>query len=160
LPGGKLEPGQSYNGLQALAYRLAVLGDLPSDAFLPPRYEAVLVDAVRKFQMRHGLDQDGVVGRATLAALETTPAQRVRQIELSMERLRWTPLMQGERVIMVNIPEFVLRAYEVRDGRAEAALEMRVVVGKAMDTDTPVFDEDMTLVEFSPYWNIPISIAR
>src|SRR5690606_8484859 len=93
LPGGKLEPGQSYNGLQALAYRLAVLGDLPSGAFLPPRYEAVLVDAVRKFQMRHGLDQDGVVGRATLAALETTPAQRVRQIELSMERLRWTPLM-------------------------------------------------------------------
>lgn len=160
IPGNKLEPGQSYNGLQALAYRLATLGDLSPDAFLPARYEGILIDAVKKFQLRHGLEQDGIVGRGTLAQLEVTPAQRVRQIELSMERLRWTPLLQGERMIMVNLPEFMLHAYEVRDGRVVPALEMRVVVGKALDTDTPVFDEDMTQVEFSPYWNIPISIAR
>lgn len=160
IPGNKLEPGQAYGGLQAMAYRLAVLGDLSPDAFLPARYEGILVDAVKKFQLRHGLEQDGIVGRATLAQLEITPAQRVRQIELSMERLRWTPLLQGERIIMVNLPEFMLYAYEVRDGQVKPALEMRVVVGKALDTDTPVFDEDMTQVEFSPYWNIPISIAR
>ena len=160
IPGNKLEPGQAYGGLQALAYRLAVLGDLSPDAFLPARYEGILVDAVKKFQLRHGLEQDGIVGRATLAQLEITPGQRVRQIELSMERLRWTPLLQGERIVVVNLPEFMLYAYEVRDGLIQPALEMRVVVGKALDTDTPVFDEDMTQVEFSPYWNIPISIAR
>lgn len=160
IPGNKLEPGQAYNGLQALAYRLAALGDLSPDAFLPARYEGILVDAVKKFQLRHGLEQDGIVGRGTLAQLEVTPAQRARQIELSMERLRWTPLLQGERIVMVNLPEFMLHAYEMRNGQLEPVLEMRVVVGKALDTDTPVFDEDMTQVEFSPYWNIPISIAR
>lgn len=160
IPGNKLEPGQAYGGLQALAYRLATLGDLSPDAFLPARYEGILVDAVKKFQLRHGLEQDGIVGRGTLAQLEVTPAQRIRQIELSMERLRWTPLLQGERIVVVNLPEFMLYAYEVRGGQIEPALEMRVVVGKALDTDTPVFDEDMTQVEFSPYWNIPISIAR
>jgi len=160
IPGNKLAPGQAYNGLQPLAYRLATLGDLTPDAFLPARYDGVLVNAVKKFQLRHGLDPDGVVGGSTLAQLEVTPAQRVRQIELSMERLRWTPLLQGERIIVVNLPEFMLYAYEERNGQLESVLEMRVVVGKALDTDTPVFDEDMTQVEFSPYWNIPISIAR
>jgi murein L,D-transpeptidase YcbB/YkuD len=85
----------------------------------------------------------------------------VRQIELTLERLRWTPLLQGPRMIVVNLPEFVLRAYEVHDdGRISVRREMKVVVGKALDTRTPVFDEDMRFVEFAPYWNIPPSIAR
>ena len=78
------------------------------------RYDGALVDAVRAFQQRHGLAADGVVGKATLAQLQVPPAARVRQIELALERLRWTPLLQGPRMIVINIPEFVLRAYEVR----------------------------------------------
>jgi murein L,D-transpeptidase YcbB/YkuD len=61
---------------------------------------------------------------------------------------------------VVNVPEFVLRAYEVRDGRIEVKLSMKVIIGKALDTRTPLFDEDMRFIEFSPYWNIPPSIAR
>ena len=163
LPGGqaaKLAPGQAYAGLAALAERLADLGDLPPGLPLPARYDEPLVEAVRTFQLRHGLSADGVLGKATLAQLQVTPAARVRQIELALERLRWTPLMQGPRMIVVNIPEFVLRAYEVQDGRIRVEEEMKIVVGKALDTRTPLFDEDMRFIEFSPYWNIPTSIAR
>ena len=163
LPGGlrgKLTPGQSYAGLAVLADRLVALGDLPKDAAVPARYEGVLVEAVKAFQRRHGLADDGVMGKSTLAQLQVKPAARVRQIELSLERLRWTPLMQGPRMVFINIPEFVLRAYEVKDGQIQVQQEMKVVVGKALDTRTPLFDEDMRFIEFSPYWNIPPSIAR
>ena len=76
-----------------------------------------------------------------------------------MERLRWTPLLQGRRMIVVNVPEFMLRAYTVEDGRVDVQLEMKIIVGKALDTRTPLFDEDMRYIEFSPYWNVPRSIA-
>jgi L,D-transpeptidase YcbB len=160
---GKVEPGQPWDGLPLLAARLARLGDLPPGVPggpPPAAYEGELVDAVRAFQTRHGLAVDGVIGRATLAALEATPAARAHQIALTMERLRWTPLMQGPRMVVVNIPEFVLRAYEVVDGRIRVQAEMRVIVGEALDKQTPLFDERMRFIEFSPYWNVPPSIAR
>ena len=160
LPGRALRTGQAWAGLPLLAQRLGALGDLPAGAALPERYEGVLVDGLRAFQARHGLAVDGVLGQATLAQLNVPPAARVRQIELSLERLRWTPLLQGPRMIVVNVPEFVLRAYEVREGRAEVRLTMKVIVGKALDTRTPLFDEAMRFIEFSPYWNVPPSIAR
>ena len=156
----KLEPGQAYAGLPLLAQRLVALGDLAPQAATPPHYDAPMVRAIESFQQRHGLAADGVVGKATLAQLEVSPAARVRQIELMLERLRWTPLMRGSRMIVVNIPEFMLRAYEVRDGRISVLLEMKVIVGKALDLRTPVFDEDMRYIEFSPFWNVPPSIAR
>ena len=163
LPGarlGKLEMGQHYVGMPLLAQRLHALGDwsrLPEA--LPDAYTQEAVEAVRRFQSRHGLLADGVLGRATLAQLEVKPESRARQIELSMERLRWTPLWQSQRMIVVNLPEFVLRAYEVQDGRISVQAEMKVVVGRALDTRTPLFDEDMRFIEFSPYWNVPRSIA-
>ena len=161
----RLDPGQPWAGLERLAQRLQLLGDLDagyrlaSDPLL--RYDDALADAVRRFQARHGLSADGVIGADTLAALEVTPAARVRQIELALERLRWTPLLQARRMIMVNLPEFRLRAYEVaEDGQLSIKLESKVIVGKALDTRTPLFDEDMRLIEFNPYWNVPPSIAR
>ncbi len=157
---GKLQAGQAYAGLAMLAQRLIVLGDLAPDAPMPERYEGALVEAVQAFQQRHGLPTDGVIGKATLTQLQVTPAARVRQIELMLERLRWTPLMQGRRMIVINIPEFVLRAYEVQDGRISVRQQMKVIVGKAMTTRTPLFGEDMRFIEFSPYWNVPPSIAR
>jgi len=116
------------------------------------------VKAVMAFQARHGLNADGVIGRNTYAQLNVPPAARIRQIELTLERLRWTPLMLGQRMIVVNVPEFVLRAYDTRNGGAQ--ISMNVVVGKALDTRTPLFAEDMRFIEFSPYWNIPPSVAR
>ena len=137
-----------------------VAGHASGPAPAVPVYHPALVAAVRSFQERHGLPVDGLIGRSTHAALQVPPAARVRQIELGLERLRWTPLMQDTRMIVINIPEFMLRAYEVVDGRIAVRAEMKVIVGKALDTRTPLFDEVMRYIEFSPYWNVPPSIAR
>jgi L,D-transpeptidase YcbB len=160
LPARKLVPGQAWAGLPLLARRLEAVDDLPAGMPVPGRLDEPLVSALRSFQERHGLTPDGVLGQATLRQLNVPPSERARQIELSLERLRWTPLLQAPRMIVVNIPEFVLRAYEVRDGQVHVQLTMKVIVGKALDTRTPLFDEDMRYIEFSPYWNVPPSIAR
>lgn len=157
---GKLEPGAAYAGLAMLAARLVALGDLAADVPLPEVYAEPVLGAVQSFQERHGLQADGVIGKATLAQLEVRPAARARQIALTMERLRWTPLFEGPRMIIINIPEFTLRAYEVVDGRIEMRTTMRVIVGKSLDTRTPLFDARLRYIEFSPYWNVPPSIER
>lgn len=161
LPGRKLEAGQPYAGLTQLAERLVLLGDMPAGVSTADRYAGSLIDGVKSFQRRHGLDPDGVLGPATFEQLQVTPAARAAQIALTMERLRWTPLLQAPRMVVVNIPEFVLRAYDVRpEGGVDLRVEMKVIVGRALNTRTPIFDEEMRFIEFSPYWNIPPSIAR
>lgn len=159
--GKKLEEGQTYTAVDQLRERLVLLGDLPIQAPAGTIYDAQLATAVKAFQRRHGLTDDGVVGPKTLAALNVSPAQRAEQIILAMERLRWTPLRQGDRLIAVNLPGFMLYAYEIdAQGEVRVDLEMRVVVGGSLNHRTPVFDEDMRFIEFSPYWNVPPSIAR
>ncbi len=159
--GRKLEPGKEYSGTALLARRLTVLGDLLEAATVPVmRYEGALVEGVKSFQLRHGLEADGVIGKQTLAQLDISPAERVRQIELALERLRWTPLLLGPRMVVVNVPEFTLRAYEIVNGRVEIRLVTKVIVGKAMKWQTPLFNAEMRFIEFSPYWNVPPSIAK
>lgn len=150
----KLEPGQDWAGLAPLVRRLVALGDLPADTEVPPRYAGKIVDGIVAFQRRHGLEPDGVIGKETLAQLAVPPSARVRQIELNIERLKQLPVVP--RWLLVNVPEFVLRAY-VRD---EEKLRMRIIVGSAFKTRTPMLVEDMRFIEFSPYWNVPPSIAR
>ena len=160
LPGRKVLPGQGYAGVPLVAQRLEALGDLtPGRSALQPS-DPDLVAALQAFQERHGLTPDGVLGAQTLRELEVTPAARVRQIELSMERLRWMPLPQGPHMIVVNIPEFILRAFDVSEHRIDVRLTMKVIVGKALRTRTPLLAEAMRFIEFSPYWNVPPSIAR
>jgi murein L,D-transpeptidase YcbB/YkuD len=156
----KLESGQTYAGLERLRERLLALGDLAPDAAPTATYDGAVVGAVTSFQRRHGLTADGIVGKATLAHLQVPPAARARQIELSLERLRWTPLLQGPRMIVINVPEFVLRAYEVQGEQILVRETMKIIVGKSMDTRTPLFEEQMRFIEFQPYWNVPPSIAR
>jgi L,D-transpeptidase YcbB len=156
----KLEPGQTYLGVARLRERLIALGDLAPDAAPTATYDGAVVDAVTSFQRRHGLTADGIVGKATLAQLQMPPTVRARQIVLSLERLRWTPLLQGPRMIVINVPEFVLRAYEVLGDWIFVRATMKIIVGKSMDTRTPLLEEQMRFIEFQPYWNVPPSIAR
>ncbi len=156
----QLAPGQRYAGLSVLAQRLVALGDLAPDVALPTQYDGLLVPAVQSFQKRHGIAADGVIGKSTLVQLQVTPAARARQIELALERLRWTPFNQGPRMIVINIPEFILRAYDIEGERIHVRQEMKIVVGKALNKRTPLFNEEMRFIEFSPYWNLPASIAR
>jgi murein L,D-transpeptidase YcbB/YkuD len=150
----KLAPGAEYEGLAQLATILRRNGDLTVE-FKGTRYEGALVDAVRHFQSRHGLDADGVIGKTTFAQLATPASKRVGQIELALERWRWIPAQFAGPAILVNIPEFKLTA---RDGDEE--LTMRVVVGKAAGHQTPVFDGDIKHVVFRPSWSVPPNIQR
>ncbi len=150
----KLAPGAEYEGLAQLATILRRNGDLTVE-FKGTRYEGALVDAVKHFQSRHGLDADGVIGKTTFAQLATPASKRVGQIELALERWRWIPAQFAGPAILVNIPEFKLTA---RDGNED--LTMRVVVGKAAGHQTPVFDGDIKHVVFRPSWSVPPNIQR
>jgi len=156
----QLNPDDPYDGAPALARRLAALGDLPTTTAPSPesRYAGDLVVATRRFQRRHGLTADGVIGPLTFRALNTPLAHRVRQIELTLERLRWLPPLAGHRLLVVNIPAFRLFAFDSVGGTGAPTLHMRVIVGKALDTRTPVLVEQLRYLEFQPYWNVPRSI--
>ncbi|WP_426176647.1 L,D-transpeptidase family protein [Massilia sp. TWR1-2-2] len=154
-----IEVGAAYAGAPELGARLALLGDLAPEAVTPAStYSAELVQAVKRFQDRHGLDADGKLGRQTVAALNVPLSARVRQIELSMERLRWLPDLSGGPFIAVNLPSFRLWAFKAAG--AAPVLATRVIVGKAVRTQTPLFIGTLRYIEFNPYWNVPPSILR
>ena len=161
LPPAKksVDPGAAYPALPRLERLLRLLGDLPPNAPSTGSlvYQGAIVDAVRHFQQRHGIDPDGRIGKSTLQHLNTPLSYRVRQLQLTLERWRWVPTDFQRPPIVINIPEFRLRAY---NDRYEPALEMKVVVGHAYRRQTPVFMQNMTHVIFRPYWNVPLSIQR
>ncbi len=162
-PGAAVHPGEPYAGLRELYRRLVAFGDLPPDVPQPPHdsaYGGAMVEGVKHFQMRHGLESDGVLGRGTHAALRVPPSWRVRQIELALERLRWLPDSQAERLIVVNIAMFRLWAWDAVPPGTAPSVSTGVIVGRAVNTRTPVFDEEMRYIIFRPYWNIPTSILR
>jgi len=153
-------PGDSYSGTSQLTKLLHLLGDLPADVGAPADesvYQAPLADAVKSFQRRHGRTPDGRITTQTLADLNVPLTNRIRQMQLTLERWRWLPVGLHSALIVANIPEFRLRAY---DENYKVALSMNVVVGKAYDHDTPVFSDIMQYVVFQPYWNVPYSIAK
>ncbi len=156
-----LHPGDPFAETAALARWLAALGDLPATSSDLPTgvYDGALVDAVKRFQARHGLTPDGVIGKDTARALAVPASQRVRQIELALERLRWVPPLEPGRLVVVNIPGFELRAFDRVAPPVVPALTLRVIVGRAMRTQTPVFAGVLHTVLFSPYWNVPRSIV-
>jgi murein L,D-transpeptidase YcbB/YkuD len=154
-----LKPGAPLPEAPALAAWLAAFDDLDRSYAAGTLYDDTLVAGVKHFQGRHGLTQDGVIGKATAAALAVPIAQRVRQLELALERLRWLPDLSATRFVIVNVPSFELFAFDAAGGEGRPALEMRVVVGKAARTQTPILTGRMRTLEFVPYWNVPRSIA-
>ncbi|MGA7625748.1 MAG: L,D-transpeptidase family protein [Candidatus Acidiferrales bacterium] len=159
-PGKTIAAGDSYAGVPQLVQMLRVMGDLPANTTLPTDgtlYQGPIVDAVKNFQRRTGRDANGRIDTQTFADLNVPLSRRVRQMQLTLERWRWLPAIHGIAPIVANIPEFRLRAY---DENFKIALTMNVVVGKALDHDTPVFINTMQYVVFRPYWSVPYSIAR
>jgi murein L,D-transpeptidase YcbB/YkuD len=157
----RLRIGDSAPAVAALKRRLTVTGDLQA-SFLNPirrhwnrnRFDAETEAALRRFQERHGLEPDGILGPRTRAALDVPAEVRAWQLRANLWRAQHAPQLGPGRVIVVNIPDYRLRGFE--DGRS--VLDMRVVVGTA-DDPTPSFSDLMTYVVFRPYWNIPTSIA-
>lgn len=157
-----LRPGDAHAGIPALRRWLTALGDLPEGtpvSAAPTVYDPALVEGVKRFQQRHGRDADGIIGATTGHDLRVPVGDRVRQLELAMERLRWLPASFSGRFLLVNIPEFRLRGFT--GGTPGAQLTMNVVVGSAVRrTLTPIMQADMRYVVFRPYWDVPASIAR
>jgi L,D-transpeptidase YcbB len=155
-----IAPGQPYEAVAQLAERLKFLGDLPAEASASADshlYQGDVVDGLKRFQARHGLDAQGKLGPQTIVELNRPMSFRAEQLRLTLERYRWLPHNFELPPVIVNIPEFLLRAY---DAQYNAAISMPVVVGRAMRTETPVMEEDMKYVIFWPYWNVPPSILR
>ena len=151
--GESLRKGDAGPRVATLRRRLAITADLDSGG--GDVFDGVLEVAVRRFQRRHGLDADGIVGPVTRAALNVPASERVAQIELNLERWRWLEPTLGGRYVMVNIAGFEAALY---DGD-RVTLGMRAVVGTQYRR-TPIFSDAIQYIVFSPYWNIPSSIAR
>ncbi|HMB89332.1 MAG TPA: L,D-transpeptidase family protein [Rhodothermales bacterium] len=158
IPEGEvLHPGDSSSSrVPPLRQRLATAGYL-DNAGSDSRYNERLAGAVYRFQEEHGLVTDSLLGPSTAAALNISVEDRIRQIEFNMERWRWLPDDLGDRYVLVNVPGFRVYAYD--DGAV--AESMNVVVGKSYaGRQTPIFTDEMEHLIFSPYWNIPPSIAN
>ncbi len=136
-----------------------LLGDLRSEGdtvrLHDMRYDSAMTAAVKRFQLRHGLLPDGVIGPGVMAQLNVPPRDRLRTLLVNMERLRWVPPAYAPDVILVNIPEFRMHIFE--GGRP--AWSMDVVVGTSV-TRTVIFSDTLKRIVFSPYWHVPASIVR
>lgn len=136
-----------------LRQRLEITGDLAPGG-PGPVFDSALDVAVRRAQQRHGLEPDGIVGGATRRALNVPVQDRIRQLELSLERWRWLPRDLGPRYLMVNSAGFSLELID--SGRV--VLQSRIVAGR-VTWPTPIFSSRITEITFNPRWNIPRSIA-
>ena len=154
--GETLKPGDHHSRVLALRHRLLADGDLHTSDHLqePDHFDDDLVAAVKRFQARNGLKADGFAGRQTLVALNTTVEQRIRQIELNLERWRWLPDNLGDRYISVNTADFTMHVVE----NDRTVMEMPVVVGKPARR-TPVFSSQMSHMVVNPDWTVPFTIA-
>ncbi len=154
--GPTLRPGAADDRLSMLARRLAISGDIEDVRTFAPitTYDDLLEEGVRQFQHRHGLDVDGVIGPATLTALNVPVEQRIGQLEISLERARWVMDDVEDEFVLVNIAGF--QAYVIRD--REIVWQTRVQVGTAY-RQSPVFRDEIKYLVFNPTWTVPYSIA-
>lgn len=163
LPQHSIGIGDNYSGASSLRKLLVALGDMDATAENPlsdaNMLDASLENAVRRFQSRHGLRPDGVIGARTYEALTTPLNQRVQQIELTLERWRWLAGLEQRPDIVVNIPQFTLYTLPAPDLPDATAIEMQVIVGRINDR-TPIFVAQIKEVIFQPYWDVPPSILR
>ena len=156
IPSGPaIRPGDRNHRVRLLKELLQTTGDLTQVTEAGPLYDEETVAAVMKFQARHGLVDDGVIGSKTLVALNVPVEERIRQIELNLERWRWMPKSFGKQHLRVNVADFSLVVVE--DG--ETVLQMPVIVGTQY-RKTPVFSAQMSYLEFAPYWTVPPTILR
>ena len=154
--GAAIKPGTADPRIPIIRKRLS-LTDGPVAHVVPVGeevYDDALVEAVKRFQARQGLDVDGVMGSTTIVAMNVPVVDRIKSIIVAMERLRWMPEDLGHQYLIVNIAGFELR--RVRAGKVEE--RMAVVVGKPYHR-TPVFSGQIRYLEFNPYWNVPPAIA-
>jgi L,D-transpeptidase YcbB len=155
-----VRPGQPYASLARLGRFLQLIGDIPTSTQLDPNatiYDGAFVEGVKHYQDRHGENPTGELDARTINELNTPPAARIAQIKLTLERWRWVPHSFAQPPIVVNLPEYRLRAMNP-DGTV--SFYKNVIIGKAYGHKSPVFEKEIQYVVFRPYWEIPPSIQR
>lgn len=150
-----VNPGDRDRSIPAIRRRLSLTDCKPYSPDDSLHYDDKLVDAVKQFQRRHGLEPDGVIGETTRHYLNQSLNHKADLIELNLERLRWRPKKYGPDYISINIPEYMLRVY--KNGKKK--MDMKVVLGTEYNS-TPVFSDTIEYIVFSPTWNVPASITK
>ncbi|MGZ8538133.1 MAG: L,D-transpeptidase family protein [Flavisolibacter sp.] len=146
--------GTSDPAIVLIKKRLQITGDMPAGD-TSSVFTDTLLNGVKTFQQRFGYKPDGVITSQVIKDMNVPAIKRVEQILMNMGRMRWMPPEPSGELIVVNIPEFVLHAY---DGKKKV-FDMNVVVGKE-GHNTMSFTGDLNQVVFSPYWNVPPSIVK
>ncbi len=156
IPTGRvLKPGDTSDRVPILRERLLVSGDLHSaGVFNTTEFDDMLVDGLKEFQLRHGLDADGILGAQTIRQLNVPLSTRIAQLQTNIDRWRWLPRDLGYSNILVNTAGYDL---DVNIGGA-VATSMKVIVGKP-ENKTPVFSDTLEHLVFNPSWYVPKSIA-
>ena len=160
VPVKPIAPGGIYADLPRLSQLLQLVGDLPANTRVDPNstaYQGTLAEAVKSYQVRHGQLPDGRLKAELIKEMNIPIAQRVRQIELTLERWRWLSHSFPQPPVVVNLPEFKLRTY---DDNHQVALYKTVIVGRAYGHKSPVFEKEMKYVVFRPYWEVTPTIQR
>ena len=152
---GKLRVGKSYKVVPALRERLRISGDYVPCGKESSVYDSCLKDAVIRFQKRHGLEAKGTIGKHTIAAINVPLVERIKQIRLNLDRIKWLHERHSKRHIMINIPAFTLFFEE--DGAL--IQQMKVITGKPKNP-TPIFSNTVKTIVLNPHWNIPKSIIQ
>jgi murein L,D-transpeptidase YcbB/YkuD len=155
--GPSIRPGDTDQRIILIRKHLQLTDELvpaPVDAD-SAHYDPLLEQAVRAFQMRHGLVVDGIIGKNTIFALNITATEKVDSIRLNLARWRWQDHDLGRQYLLVNIAGFNLKAFQDE----KLVLDMPVIVGEQQH-QTPVFSDRIKYLDFNPFWNIPTSIAQ
>ena len=150
----KLKPGDSSQAIVALKNNLFLLGDLAAQD-TTQLYNAALIDGIKRFQQRFGFTPDGKITADLLEHINVSPLDRVKQLLINMNRMRWLPVQPEGSLIVVNTPAFTLTVSE----NDKHIFSMPVVVGKE-GHHTTLFSDRLTTIVFSPYWNVPPSIIK
>lgn len=153
--GEKIEKGDRDDRLHLIRERLVATGDLAVSSGDPAVYDDHVYASVRRFQTRHGLTPDGVIGPRTINAMNVPVSERIKQLAINLQRLNELSASLGRRYVFVNIAGQEVEA--VADGKVE--LRRRVIVGKE-DRQTPEYTSAVSYIAFNPYWNVPRSIAE
>ena len=153
--GATIRAGASDGRISPIFEHLMSAGYLPTNSTLPQSYDASLQQAVRHFQNDHGLETDGIVGAQTLAALNITPEQRLRQVRINLERLRWISAQREEHLLLVNIAGGRVRLFR----NEEIVWASRVQTGRP-SRPTPTLVSSINRITLNPSWTIPPTIMR
>ncbi|WP_456402913.1 L,D-transpeptidase family protein [Hydrogenimonas sp.] len=151
---GLLKKGDYSEAVPALRARLLASGDLNGTDVGDPFFDETLEAAVKRFQRRHALKIDGIVGPETRHAMNIPPQRKIFRIRLNIERLRWLTRGGGDFVV-ANIPDYSLTLY--REGAP--VLTMRTIVGRK-ERPTPMLSDMLTYAVLNPYWRAPKTIVR